>query len=90
MIVGVALDVEEVRAAQMGVPVGLARPDPARVDLPLERRPQAVIEVELHLPVDVLEGPAHPRDHHVPGANSASVWPGSKIQVAIASPRRRR
>ena len=60
--------VEEVGAAEVGVARRLAGPDAGRVDLTLEGRLQAVVPVELELPVDVLEETAHPRHHHVAGA----------------------
>jgi hypothetical protein len=61
-------DVEEVGAAQMLIAGRLAGPDARRVDLAFEGRVEAVVPVELELPVDVLEQAAHPGDHHVPGA----------------------
>src|SRR5665648_140636 len=51
----------------MGVAGGLAGPDAGRVDLALKGRVEAAVEVELQLPVDVLEQAAHPADHHVAG-----------------------
>jgi len=67
-ILGMVLDVEEVGAAQVGVAVGLAGPDPCRVDFALEGRVEAVVPVELQAAVDVLEQAADPGHHHVPGA----------------------
>ena len=48
----------------MGVAVGLAGPDPRGVDLAFEGGVEAVVPVELPA-MDVLEQPAHPRNHHV-------------------------
>ena len=61
-------DVEEVGAPEVLVALRRAGPDAGRVDLALEGRFEAMIEVELEPSVDVLEQAAHPRDHHVPRA----------------------
>ena len=44
---GMVLHVEEVRAAEVGVALGLAGPDRGGVDLAIERRRQPVVMVEL-------------------------------------------
>src|SRR5271166_2755963 len=74
----VFLDVEEVRRTKVRVAFGLAGPDLGRVDLALERRLQAAIEVELQGAVDVLEEASHPGDHHVAGAKLGLAVPGLK------------
>ena len=58
------LDVEEVCAAQVRVAVRLAGPDPGGVELAFEGGVEAVVPV-LQLAMDLLEQPAHPRNHHV-------------------------
>ena len=42
----VVLDVEEVRAPQMRIPSGLARPHPGRVDDAFKRRVEASLPIE--------------------------------------------
>ena len=61
----VVLDVEEISAAQMCVPVRLSCPQPAGVDLDLHRGPLRIFGIEVELTVDVFEVPADVRDHHV-------------------------
>src|ERR671919_114003 len=65
---GMAVDVEEIGAAQVGVTVGFARPDCCGVDLPFEQGLHGVLGVELQPSVDVGEHATHPGDHHVAGA----------------------
>ena len=74
----VVLDVEEVRAPQMRIPIGLARPHPGRVDDAFKRRVEASLPIELEPAVDVLQQAPHPRDHHVPGAKLRLGVPGFK------------
>ena len=88
---GVVLDVEKVGAPQVSIASGLAGPDPGSVDLPLEGGVEAVVPVELQPAVDVLEQPAHPGDHHVPGAElglgvSRLEDPGGHQTSLAASP----
>jgi len=61
------LDVEEVGAAQVGVAIGLPRPQLGRVDHALEVGLHAVIQVEVDPAVHVLERTPDPGDHHVSG-----------------------
>jgi hypothetical protein len=81
----VALDAEEVRAAQVLVAVLLARPETGRVDLAAERRVERLGEVEVQLTVDgSLNRPLTQVTIMCRARNWASVWPGSKIQVGMA------
>ena len=50
----------------MGVACRLARPDGRGVNRALEGGIEAAIPIELQPAADVLEGAAHPGDHHVP------------------------
>jgi hypothetical protein len=80
----VALDVEEVRAAQVVVAVLLARPDAGGVDLAAEAGGERLVQVELQLTVDVLEQPADPGDHHVPGPELGLAVARLEIQADMA------
>jgi hypothetical protein len=70
------LDVEEVGAPQVRVPVGLTGPEFGRVDLPREARLHAVRKVDVKLAAYVREEPADPGDHHVAGAELRLGVPG--------------
>ena len=76
-------DVEEISAAQVLVRGRLAGRDPGRVDPALERRVRQRAE-SAPAAVDVLEEPAHPRDHHVSCAELGLGVAGFKIQLAIS------
>jgi hypothetical protein len=60
--------VEEVRAAQVFVALGLARPQRRRIDAHLGPAVLGTVGVELERPLQVLEGATDVRDHHVPHA----------------------
>src|SRR5215467_5421314 len=59
------LDVEKVGAAQMGVAIRLAGPEPRGVDLNFHRGALRMRGIEVDLAVDVFEVPADVGDHHV-------------------------
>jgi len=73
---GMVVDVEEVGAAQVGIAIGLPRPQLGRVDDALEAGLHAVGEIEVDASVDVLEGSPDPGHHHVPGGELRRGVPG--------------
>src|SRR5260370_24679537 len=62
---GVLLDVEEVRRAEVGVALGRTRVDAGGVDRRLDRRSGEVTVVEVRLAGVDREAASHLRDHHV-------------------------
>jgi hypothetical protein len=59
------LNVEEISAAQMCVAIGLPCPQPAGVDLDLNRGSLRVCGIEVELTADVFEVPTDVGNHHV-------------------------
>ena len=71
-----AVDVEEVGAAQVLVAGLLAGPDPGRVHAPFEGRSGEALAIPLDRSADVLEQPADPSNHHVAGTELGLGVPG--------------
>src|SRR5262249_23639123 len=67
----ITLDVQEVRAPQMGVTLRLPRPDGCRIDGDLDVADPRIVRIEFEGALDLLEVPAHRRHHHVPHAESS-------------------
>ena len=81
---GVILDVEEVAAAEVLVALLLAGPDPGGVDLPSKVASRQRSQSNSSRPWMSLNSPRTQLTIMCRARNSASVWPGSKIQVAIS------
>ncbi len=61
----VVCHIKEIRALQVGIAGGLARPQLIRIDHHIDRAMARIVRLEFHCAFDVLEVPPHPRHHHV-------------------------
>jgi hypothetical protein len=73
---GISLAIEEILAAKVIVAERLTRPARRRVDGRFNGELTRLSGVELKPARDVLERPAHPRYHHVPGHKLRRTVPG--------------
>src|SRR5258708_25947536 len=60
-------NVEEVRTLEMRIPIRFACPESGDVNDRLDGTSRGVLRIKFHRPLHILDMPAHPGHHHVPG-----------------------